>query len=48
MASQNDTLPRLTATKPEPSTGPLSFEELQLAARNRGLPLEALRYDVTP
>lgn len=48
MASQNDTLPRLTATKPEPSTGPLSFEELQLSARNRSLPLEALRYDVTP
>ncbi len=24
------------------------MEELQLAARNRGLPLEALRYDVTP
>jgi DMSO/TMAO reductase YedYZ molybdopterin-dependent catalytic subunit len=27
---------------------PLSMEELQLAARNRGMPLEALRYDVTP
>jgi len=27
---------------------PLSLEELQLAARNRGMPLEALRYDVTP
>lgn len=48
MESQNDTLPRITATIPEPSTGPLSFEELQLAARNRGLPLEALRYDITP
>ena len=23
-------------------------EELQLATRNRGMPLEALRYDVTP
>jgi DMSO/TMAO reductase YedYZ molybdopterin-dependent catalytic subunit len=33
---------------PEPTEGPLTFEELQLAARNRGLPLEALRYDVTP
>ena len=32
----------------EPTDGPLSFEELQLAARNRGMPLEALRYDVTP
>jgi DMSO/TMAO reductase YedYZ molybdopterin-dependent catalytic subunit len=33
---------------PPPTEGPLTFEELQLAARNRGLPLEALRYDVTP
>lgn len=33
---------------PEPSEGPLTFEELQLATRNRGLPLEALRYDLTP
>ena len=33
---------------PEPSTGPLTVEELQLAARNRGMPLEALRYDITP
>jgi DMSO/TMAO reductase YedYZ molybdopterin-dependent catalytic subunit len=32
----------------EPTTGPLTFEELQLAARNRGIPLEALRYDITP
>ncbi|MGZ8800744.1 MAG: molybdopterin-dependent oxidoreductase, partial [Aeromicrobium sp.] len=31
-----------------PTTGPLSFEELQLATRNRGMPLEALRYDLTP
>lgn len=31
-----------------PTDGPLTFEELQLAARNRGMPLEALRYDVTP
>jgi DMSO/TMAO reductase YedYZ molybdopterin-dependent catalytic subunit len=27
---------------------PLTIEELQLAARNRGMPLEALRYEVTP
>jgi DMSO/TMAO reductase YedYZ molybdopterin-dependent catalytic subunit len=27
---------------------PISLEELQLAARNHGLPLEALRWDVTP
>ena len=34
--------------QPEPTTGPLTPEELQLATRNRGMPLEALRYDVTP
>lgn len=33
---------------PEPTDGPLTFEELQLAGRNRGTPLEALRYDLTP
>jgi DMSO/TMAO reductase YedYZ molybdopterin-dependent catalytic subunit len=32
----------------QPTDGPLTFEELQLAGRNRGMPLEALRYDVTP
>jgi DMSO/TMAO reductase YedYZ molybdopterin-dependent catalytic subunit len=32
----------------EPTDGPLTFEELALAGRNRGMPLEALRYDVTP
>lgn len=32
----------------EPTHGPLTFEELQLAGRNRGMPLKALRYDVTP
>jgi DMSO/TMAO reductase YedYZ molybdopterin-dependent catalytic subunit len=31
-----------------PTDGPLTFEELQLATRNRGMPLEALRYDITP
>ncbi|RKR90745.1 molybdenum-dependent oxidoreductase-like protein [Micromonospora pisi] len=31
----------------EPGEG-ITAEELQLAARNHGLPLEALRYDVTP
>jgi DMSO/TMAO reductase YedYZ molybdopterin-dependent catalytic subunit len=31
-----------------PTDGPLTFEELQLAARNRGMPLEALGYDLTP
>jgi DMSO/TMAO reductase YedYZ molybdopterin-dependent catalytic subunit len=33
----------LTQTDP-----PLSLEELLLAFRNRGMPLEAMRYDVTP
>jgi DMSO/TMAO reductase YedYZ molybdopterin-dependent catalytic subunit len=32
----------------EPTDGPLTFEELQLATRNRGMPLEAMRYDITP
>ena len=32
----------------EPTDGPLTMEELQLAGRNRGMPLEALRYDLTP
>ncbi len=31
-----------------PTDGPLTFEELHLAGRNRGMPLEALRYDRTP
>ncbi len=33
---------------PEPTDGPLTFDELQLAARNRGIPIEALRDDITP
>ena len=32
----------------EPTEGPLHVEELQLAFRNRGMPLEAMRYDLTP
>ena len=31
-----------------PTQGPLTPEELQLATRNHGMPLEALRYDITP
>src|SRR5919106_4728469 len=31
-----------------PTDGPLTVEELELAFRNRGMPLEALRYDITP
>jgi len=32
----------------EPTDGPLLPEELQLAFRNRGMPLEAMRRDLTP
>jgi DMSO/TMAO reductase YedYZ molybdopterin-dependent catalytic subunit len=31
-----------------PTHGPLTVEELQLAFRNRGMPLETMRYDLTP
>jgi DMSO/TMAO reductase YedYZ molybdopterin-dependent catalytic subunit len=31
-----------------PTEAPLTTDELQLATRNRGMPLEALRYDLTP
>ncbi len=40
--------PAIEAHGLPPTEGPLTFEELQLAARNRGTPLEALRYDLTP
>jgi DMSO/TMAO reductase YedYZ molybdopterin-dependent catalytic subunit len=33
---------------PPPTDGPLTVDELRLAARNHALPLEALRYPVTP
>src|SRR5206468_1601038 len=33
---------------PPPTEGPLTPEELQLATRNRGMPLEAMRWDFTP
>ncbi len=39
---------RSLAPPPPPTDGPLTFEELQLATRNRGMPLEALRHDLTP
>ena len=35
------------ASTAEPGEG-IRVEELQLATRNRGMPLEGLRYDVTP
>jgi len=42
--------PKVSSLPPslEPSDGPLTFDELELAFRNRGMPLEALRYDLTP
>ena len=39
---------KLTVDPGEPSHGPLTAEELQLAARNHSMPLEALRHDTTP
>ena len=39
---------QLAAHPGEPSHGPLTAEELQLAVRNHSMPLEALRHDVTP
>src|SRR5215210_1883210 len=41
------TEPRSRARIAEPGEG-ISLDELALAARNHGMPLEALRYDVTP
>jgi DMSO/TMAO reductase YedYZ molybdopterin-dependent catalytic subunit len=42
--------PKTNAVPPslDPSDGPLTFDELNLAFRNRGMPLEAMRYDLTP
>src|SRR5438876_249509 len=37
----------MSARRP-PIVGRYTAEEVELATRNRGLPLEALRYDVTP
>ncbi len=41
----------MTQTERPPGIAPtddITLEELQLAARNHGMPLEALRYDITP
>ena len=49
MTSPNSVQPSVSA--PARVAAPdeaLSLDELQLAARNHGMPLEALRYDVTP
>lgn len=48
MASRTSTAPPGAAHALEPTDGPLLPEELQLAFRNRGMPLEAMRYDLTP
>lgn len=48
MATQTPTSGSDAAHPLEPTDGPLLTEELQLAFRNRGLPLEAMRYDLTP
>lgn len=35
-------------TRRPPVVGRYTFQEVALAARNSGMPLEALRHDVTP
>ena len=40
--------PELAPHSGEPSHGPLTAEELQLAVRNHSMPLEALQIDTTP
>jgi DMSO/TMAO reductase YedYZ molybdopterin-dependent catalytic subunit len=47
-ASLEDAVAAWAGPSPTPTDGPLTFEELGLAGRNRGMPLEALRYDITP
>jgi sulfane dehydrogenase subunit SoxC len=48
METPTNTAPPGAAHPLEPTDGPLLVEELHLAFRNRGMPLEALRYDRTP
>jgi DMSO/TMAO reductase YedYZ molybdopterin-dependent catalytic subunit len=48
METQTEAAPLGAAHPLEPTDGPLMSEELQLAFRNRGMPLEAMRYDLTP
>jgi DMSO/TMAO reductase YedYZ molybdopterin-dependent catalytic subunit len=48
MNTQATTAPVSAAFALEPTDGPLLFEELQLSFRNRGMPLEAMQYDLTP
>jgi sulfane dehydrogenase subunit SoxC len=40
--------PATTSNSGEPTDGPLTFDELGLAFRNRGMPLEAMAHDTTP
>jgi DMSO/TMAO reductase YedYZ molybdopterin-dependent catalytic subunit len=47
-AGATDPVAAWAGPSPTPTEGPLTFEELALAGRNRGMPLEALRYDITP
>lgn len=50
-APPNWDVPLEAGNKPPPGTTPsseLTMDELQLATRNHGMPLEAMRYDVTP
>jgi DMSO/TMAO reductase YedYZ molybdopterin-dependent catalytic subunit len=48
MTQSTDTAAPGPAHPIEPTDGPPTIEEVQLAFRNRGMPLEALRYDLTP
>ncbi len=47
--STRPTPPGEATTPPSgPTDGPLTFDELELAFRNRGMPLEAMAHDTTP
>lgn len=50
MSSQPPTLAETLAAKGRrfSEDGRFTFEEVQLALRNRGIPIEALRYEITP
>ena len=48
MHAETTVAPSGAAHALEPTDGPLLVEELQLAFRNRGMPLEAMHYDLTP
>ncbi|HET8652524.1 MAG TPA: sulfite oxidase [Gaiellaceae bacterium] len=48
MDAETTSAPAGNAHALEPTFGPVTPEELQLAFRNRGMPLEGMRYDLTP